>query len=218
MASMANVRSHFEFTTYGDAAFAIGGWQGSSDIQLVHRWTSKPGWVTMADYPIGIHGHCAVPDPGYDKIYVLGGNSYPTLQETRTWVYQVSANTWSSFPDLVWGTVYNACGIIRRRSTGNRIILLVGNEETRTQYFDLTAYESSGKGAWTSFATPQYSSHWSTIVTLNPYESFEVKLILTLNLPLGWHSGSGQRVSSDLIDFFYYKVILGRLPFINIFY
>ena len=169
---MLTPRGLFELTTYGDAAFAIAGWN-HVNLRQVDRWTEKEGWVKMSDYPIATHRHCAVPDPGYDKIYSFGGSG----RDNRSYVYIVSADTWTAMPSLYWGANNIACGIIRRRSTGNKIIVLVGDGYSRTQYFDLTVYEANGSGEWNSFATPQYYSYYSTIVTLTPYESFEVKVI-----------------------------------------
>ena len=67
-----------------------------------------------------------------------------------------------------------ACVIIRRRGTGNKIIVLVGDNLSRQQYFDLSVYEVNGSGGWMTFTNPQYHSYYSTIISLTPYESFEV--------------------------------------------
>ena len=172
MENMLTPRGLFELTTYGDAAFAIAGWN-RVNLRQVDRWTEKEGWVKMSDYPIATHRHCAVPDPGYDKIYSFGGSG----RDNRSYAYIVSADTWTAMPSLYWGANNIACGIIRRRSTGNKIIVLVGDGYSQTQYFDLTVYEANGSGEWNSYANPQYYSYYSTIVTLTPYESYEVKVI-----------------------------------------
>ena len=62
-----------------------------------------------------------------------------------------------------------------RQGNWKKIIVVVGDNYSRTQYFDLTDYEVNGSGGWNSFATPQYNSYYSTVVTLTPFESYEVK-------------------------------------------
>ena len=168
MASMPINRGYYEFTTYGDAAFAIGGHNGG-DLTQVDRWTTSNGWETMASYPVPIHRHCAVSDPGYDRIYSMAGNS-----RSNAYYYTISTNSWSSMPSLYWSGNNMACVIIRRRATGNKIIVLVGDGILRQQYFDLTVYEANGSGTWMTMADPQYTSFFSAIVSLTPYESYEV--------------------------------------------
>ena len=168
MASMPINRGYYEFTTYGDAAFAIAGHNGA-DLTQVDRWTETEGWVTMAPYPVTVHRHCSVPDPGYDRIYSMAGNS-----RYDAYYYTVSSNTWTTMPGLYWSGNNMACVIIRRRATGNKIIVLVGDNISRQQYFDLTVYEANGSGGWMSFTGPQYTSYYSAIVSFSPYESYEV--------------------------------------------
>ena len=74
-----------------------------------------------------------------------------------------------------------ACVIIRRRGTGNKIIVLVGDNLSRQQYFDLSVYEANGSGGWMTFTAPQYTSYHSTIISLTPCESFEVYLFFDFN-------------------------------------
>ena len=170
MASMPINRGYYEFTTYGDAAFAIGGHNGG-DLTQVDRWRVSTGWETVASYPVPVHRHCAVPDPGYDRIYSMAGNS-----RFDAYYYTISSNKWSSMPSLYWSGNNMACVIIRRRGTGNKIIVLVGDNISRQQYFDLSVYEANGSGGWMTFTAPQYTSFFSTIISLTPYESFEVYL------------------------------------------
>ena len=182
MASMPVPRGYFELVTYADAAYAIGGYYSSSYRSRVDRWTLKEGWQEVAKYPVKIGRHCAVADEGYDKIYSMGGrymtSSTGSSEYNRAYVYDVKSNVWSSMPGdstLYHGATQDgACMIIRRRSNGHRILVYVGDYQSRTQYFDLSGYEASGSGSWRNYKTPQYKTKFSTIVSLSPYESYQV--------------------------------------------
>ena len=191
MADMPMQRGYFEFITYGDAAYAIGGYHGSYYRTRVDRWTLKQGWQQMDNYPVKIGRHCAVADEGYNKIYSMGGrrtySGTSTEEYDRAFVYYVKENNWENMPGdstLYWRAENTACTIIRRKANGHRIILLVGDDKHRSQYFDLTAYEESGSGEWRSFVDPQYRTFYSTLVSISPYESYQVILISVSNLSI----------------------------------
>ena len=169
MASMPTARGYYELLTFSDAVFAIAGWNGGSYISRVDRWTKSTGWEEMASYPISTGRHCAVADETNNRIYSMGGNS----RENRFYMYVVSSNTWYQGSNLYWGAHNTACAIIRRRSNGHKILILTGNYERRTQYLDLTASES---GAWQVWKDPVFHTKFTAMVSLSPYESYQVYL------------------------------------------
>ena len=179
MASMPIVRGEFQFVTYGDAAFAIGGYNNGF-ISRVDRWTKSQGWVTVASYPRFISRFCAVADEGKDKIYSMGGITDPGVLISDMYEYKVSTNQWKSMPNLYYARMDLSCTIIRRKDTGNKIIIAVGGGSSLTQYFDLTGYEqkqgggASGGGNWFNGPTAAYSSEFTRIVSRTPFESYEV--------------------------------------------
>ena len=177
MASMPINRNNFGFVTFGDAAFAIGGISTTSSwISQVDRWTKSKGWETMASYPIAVTGLCAVADHGYDQIFGIGGkfgkmSSHVTNQ---VYAYSVSKNQWSSMPKLLDSRFNIGCNIIRRRTTGNRMITVIGGGSNTIQYLDLTAFETNSLVTWVRGPTAAYDSMDTRIVSLTPYESVEV--------------------------------------------
>ena len=174
MDGMLMPRAYYELITYGDAAFAIAGYNGVTAIPNVDRWTSKNGWQAMASYPLSVDRLCAVADEGRGRIFSMGGaNSMGVV--SRSFYYTVSTNTWTELSGLYWAAANIACGIIRRRRTGNRMLLVTGDNVSRTQWMDLTRFDNTGESKWNSFVGPEYANYYATIVSLSPYESYEVK-------------------------------------------
>jgi hypothetical protein len=170
MASMPVSRAQYKLITYGDAMYAIGG-AAVQQTNRVDRWTMTQGWVNMASYPnVNIYGYCAVADEGYDAIYVLGGIycANGCYQTNAVYKYIVSTDTWTSFNWIFWTRQYHGCGIIRRRTDGNRLLMIIGHDWQReTITFDLTA--NSG---WNNFIN--LDQHWArpNWISLTPFESF----------------------------------------------
>jgi hypothetical protein len=156
--------------TFGDAVYAIGGASAQNTNQL-DRWSITQGWVNMANYPnVNIFGHCAVADEGYDAIYVLGGVycSDQCYQTSAVYKYTVSADIWTSFKPLPWTRQYHACGIIRRRKDGNRLLMVISHDWNReTLTFDLTA--NYGWNNYINLDQNWASPNW---ISLTPFESF----------------------------------------------
>ena len=178
MASMPIARRVFGFVTFGDAAFAIAGFN-TNYISQVDRWTKSKGWKSMASYPIQIARFCAVADHGYDQIYGMGGRTDPYGYNTNAvYAYRVSKDQWASMPSLLDARSDIGCSIIRRRTTGNRMITVVGGGSNSIQYFDLTAYETNSNVKWVRGPTAAYTSSATRIESLTPYESLEVTLLL----------------------------------------
>ena len=55
MAGMSTTRYSFSLVTYSDAAYAIGGWGPSSELNTMERWNRNLGWKPMANMPITNH-------------------------------------------------------------------------------------------------------------------------------------------------------------------
>ena len=171
MASMPTARGYYQLVTFSDAAYALVGYNGGSYISRVDRWTVSKGWEEMASYPITNGRHCAVADEDKFRIYSMGGNS----RKTKSYYYKVHSNSWVQMPSLYWGAVNTACTIVRRRSNGNKILILTGDYESRSQWLDLTSFEKKENSvSWQKWVTPQYQIRYSTIVSLSPYESYQV--------------------------------------------
>ena len=172
MASMPSINAYFEFLTFSDAAFAIGGHNGVGDISRVDRWTITNGWQAVAGYPIATHRHCSVADEGNNRIYSMGGSG----RRGNSYYYQVSTNSWHGMPGLYWGAQDMACTIIRRRSNGHKILILTGNWEIRSQWIDLTNYETNAASAsWQPWVDQISHTQFSTSVSLSEYESYLVR-------------------------------------------
>ena len=118
MSKMPIARGEFVLTSYGDVAFAVGGWNNDY-ISRVDRWTESKGWEMVASYPTGISRFCAVADKGYDTLYVLGGVQTGGYSYGGVYAYKVSTNVWTPMPSLFTARYDTACSIIRRRTTGN---------------------------------------------------------------------------------------------------
>jgi N-acetylneuraminic acid mutarotase len=174
MEAMPRARGDFPFVTYGDAAFAIGGYASGIYLNQMDRWTRTKGWLTVAPYPAaGLRMHCGVADEGFDKIYSLGGircdsyNYCTSLNEA--YQYTVSTNTWSTFPDstLTYAASAIACAITRRSYNGKRILLLTGNGVNYLQYFDLVTGTT-----WSKLTSLLYSWTRPRMVAVNPWEIY----------------------------------------------
>ena len=55
MERMSTTRYSFSLVTYSDAAYAIGGWGPSSELNTMERWNRNLGWTPMANMPITNH-------------------------------------------------------------------------------------------------------------------------------------------------------------------
>jgi hypothetical protein len=176
MPSMPRARGDFPFVTYGDTAFAIGGYSSGVYLNQMDRWTRTKGWVTVAPYPaVGLRMHCGVADEGYDKIYILGGircdlSNYCTVL-SAAYQYTVSTDMWSTFPDssLYYAASSIACAITRRSNSGNRVLLLTGNGVNYLQYFDLVSGTT-----WSLLGSLQYSWTRPKMVAVTPWEVYLV--------------------------------------------
>jgi hypothetical protein len=164
-------RGQFKLITYGDAMYAIGGNAEVGWTNRVDRWTMTQGWVNMANYPsANIYAHCAVADEGYDAIYGLGGIycANGCYQTAATYKYTVSTDTWTSFYGLPWSRTWPGCGIIRRRTDGNRWMILIGHQMDSTVVsFDLTA--NVGWNYYKNLDQGWARSNW---ISLTPFESY----------------------------------------------
>lgn len=172
MASMPVSRGYFEFVTFSDAAYAIGGYNGGVHSRM-DRWTVTQGWETAAGYPIATYRHCAVADESNNRIYSMGGSG----RRTNVYAYRVNQNSWLTMPSLYWGAENTACTIIRRKANGHKIMILTGNWEIRTQWIDLTNYEAGASVSWQPWVTPIFHTHYSTMVALSDYENYQVNMI-----------------------------------------
>ena len=171
MAAMPVARGFFQFVTYAGAAFAIAGYNGAV-INRVDRYTPERGWVQVANTPLVNHRHCAVADEGYNNIYMLGGHNGGSVL-SNTYRYQVNNDNWYGFTSLAWVVHNGACTTMYRKGDGHRLMVLYGNNEHRSQYYDLTT--NSGWHGWTGAIHHQYQTR---IVSLSPTESYEVGTFL----------------------------------------
>ena len=176
MDAMPVARGLFEFVTYANAAYAVGGRTITSiysRMARVDRWT-KAGWTQMSDMPTAMIAHCAVSDEGYNSIFVLGGYVGGKGNSKTAYRYKVDQDEWVALQPLQWGVRMGGCAIMTRKGNGHRIMLLVGNSDTshRTQYYDLTT--DSGWHTWTDSI---YYQQATTLVSLTPTESYEVWFI-----------------------------------------
>jgi hypothetical protein len=171
MAPMPVPRGQFKLITYGDAMYAIGGNAEVGWTNRVDRWTMTQGWVNMANYPkANIYAHCAVADEGYDAIYVLGGIYCASgcYQTAAVYKYTVSTDTWNGFYGLLWSRTWPGCGIIRRRTNGNRLMILIGHQMDSTVVsFDLTA-----NVGWNHYQNLDQGWARSNWISLTPFESY----------------------------------------------
>ena len=167
MTGMPIARAYFDFVTYAGAAFAIAGHDGGA-LNRVDRYTPSEGWKQVASTPIPNHRYCGVADESYNYIYILGGDNGAEILSTA-YRYQVSSNAWQGFTSLAWVNKDGACAIMNRKGDGHRIMVLYGNDEHRSQYYDLTS--SSGWHSWTDAIHHQ---RFTTIVSISPTESYEV--------------------------------------------
>ena len=85
--------------------------------------------------------------------------------------------------NMTWAATNIACGILRRRRNGNRMLLVTGDNVSRTQWLDLTYMDNTGIASWSSFVTPAFKNYFATMISLSPYETYEVN-ILTINIEI----------------------------------
>ena len=59
------------------------------------------------------------------------------------------------------------------------MLLVTGDKDNylRTQWLDLTTLENTGTARWASFVTAEYTHEYATMVSLSPYETFEVNIL-----------------------------------------
>ena len=178
MEPMPVERAYFEFVTYAGYAFAIGGQATAGSMRRTDRWTKQDQWVKMAAYPKRVYRFCAVADDGYDRIISMGGYTDGGTVLHSMYIYKVSEDKWVAQHDLTHATRDPACGIIHRRSDGHRILYVVGTYARRSEYFDLTNYGGNGRIRTQNWVTPNHHSQMTTLVSLSPYESYEVNITL----------------------------------------
>ena len=94
-------------------------------------------------------------DEGNDRTYSLGGVNH---QQSALY-YTVSTDKWSSMPSLKYASYDNGCGIIRKRTTGNSLLILTGVLDANAQYYDLTSGSQ-----WIKLATQDTKSNRVSIV------------------------------------------------------
>ena len=168
LTSMPVARGHFNFITYAGGAFAIAGYNNEGALNRVDRYSYPGGWKQIASTPIYVHRQCSVADEGYNNIYMMGGNNGTTIM-SNAYRYEVNTNRWITISSLLWVVENGGCAVMTRRANGHRIIVLVGNNEHRSQYFDL----STG-GGWYSWKSSLHHQYYTRIVSVSLTESYEV--------------------------------------------
>ena len=54
---MPTSRAYFQLVAYGDAMYALGGWNGGEHDKM-ERYSKGLGWTSMADLPYNNHRCC----------------------------------------------------------------------------------------------------------------------------------------------------------------
>ena len=121
----------------------------------------------MANYPHNNHRFCAVADEGNDRIYSIGGVT--TEYRRLAYYYTVSKNSWSGMAGLKYKAYDTGCGIITKRDTGHRFLVVTGIADENAQYYDLTSGSS-----WVKMSKQNARSNRVSIVSLTPYEAYQV--------------------------------------------
>ena len=70
---------------------------------------------------------------------------------------------------LKYASYDNGCGIIRKRTTGNSLLILTGVLDANAQYYDLTSGSQ-----WIKLATQDTKYNRVSIVSLTPHEAYQV--------------------------------------------
>ena len=168
MESMLNKRRRFSLVSYGDVVMAIGGIEGTTELDKVERWSEGKGWEECSALPKGLKKTCAVADEGSGNIYVAGGHDGISFQ-TKVYVYHVYTDQWSLHSTMKYPQT-SICGITitTRQGDGHRQ-LMVSLGRYASNYYDLTAESSTWSTAMTTTSTDV-----GNLVALSPSESVKV--------------------------------------------